>query len=238
MALYVDSAYLPEVEAVCARYPIAGVTTNPSILLAAAKRGQRLGDVEALRELLQVCPGPVFMQPVGDDAETLLAIMRRYLATEPERVVAKLPPTEAGIQAGRTLLREGARVAFTAVCSLSQAYVAAQVGAQWVIPYFGRIRRAGEDPGERVAAMARLVALQSPSSTASTRILVASLRTPRDVVEVTLAGAHDVTVPPEVIGAFLQDGVSAAALAQFAADWAQGLHAPSSGGMREAPTRE
>jgi TalC/MipB family fructose-6-phosphate aldolase len=237
VALYVDSASLPEVEAVCARYPIAGVTTNPSILLAAAKRGQRLSDGDVLQALLQICTGPVFMQPVGDDAQTLLAITRRYLAAAPERVVAKLPPTEAGVQAGRTLLREGTRVAFTAVCSLPQAYVAAQVGAQWVIPYFGRIRRAGEDPAGRVAAMARLLALQSPSPTVTTRVLAASLRTPRDVVEATLAGAHDVTVPPEVIGAFLRDSISEAALARFAADWAQ-LHATSAGETREAPTRE
>lgn len=214
MALYVDSAYVAEVESISARYPIAGVTTNPSILLAARKRGQRLTDLDVLRALLDVCAGPVFMQPVGDDAAALRTIMDRYLAVAPERVVAKLPPTEPGVQTGMALLREGAKVAFTAVCSLAQAYCTGQTGAQWVIPYFGRIRRAGEDPIERVAAMARLLA-------PTTRVVAASLRTPRDVVDATLAGAQDVTVPPEVIGAFLEDRISSAALAQFAADWKQ-----------------
>lgn len=219
MALYVDSAYVAEVEAISARYPIAGVTTNPSILLAARSRGQRLTDIEVLRALLDISAGLIFMQPVGDDTKTLRVVMDRYLAVAPERVVAKLPPTEAGLQMGMTLLREGTRVAFTAVCSLSQAYCAGQVGAQWIIPYFGRIRRAGEVPCERVSAMARLLALQSPA----TRVLAASLRTPRDVMDATLSGAHDVTVPPDVIGAFLEDSISGAALAQFAADWRQ-LH--------------
>lgn len=220
MALYVDSAYLEDVEAVCAHYPVAGVTTNPSILLAATTRGQRLSDLDVLRTLLRLSPGAVFMQPVGDDAKTLRAIAERYIAVAPERVVVKLPPTEAGLETGMALLFGGGRVAFTAVCSLAQAYCAAQAGAQWVIPYFGRLRRAGEDPRERVAKMAQLLTLQQ----GSTRVLAASLRSSRDVIEATLSGAHDVTVPPDVIRTMLEDSLTDAALAQFATDWTQ-LHA-------------
>lgn len=216
MALYIDSAYLEDVEAVCAHYPVAGVTTNPSILLAATLRGQRLSDLDVLRTLLRLCPGAVFMQPVGDDAKTLRAIAERYIAIAPERVVVKLPPTEAGLETGMALVFGGGRVAFTAVCSLAQAYCAAQAGAQWVIPYFGRLRRAGEDPRERIAKMAQLLG-------ASTRVLAASLRSSRDVIEATLSGAHDVTVPPDIIRTMLEDPLTNAALAQFAADWAQ-LH--------------
>lgn len=216
MALFVDSAYLPDVEAVCAAYPVAGVTTNPSILLAAAERGQRLDDAETLRELLRLCRGPVLMQPMAgaDDAEGLRAAAERYAAAAPERVAPKLPPTEAGLRVGMALVQQGARVAYTASSALAQAYCAAQAGASWVIPYFGRIRRAGEDPRERMERMARLLAQQQ----SPTRILVASVKSPADLVEATLAGAHDVTAPPEVIRALLRDELSDAAFAQFARD--------------------
>ncbi len=221
MALFVDSAFLPDVEAVCARYPVAGVTTNPSILLAAAQRGQRLADLDVLRELLRLCRGPVLMQPMADardsDAAGLRASAERYIAAAPERVVPKLPPTEDGLEAGMALVRGGARVAYTATCSLAQAYCAAQAGASWVIPYFGRMRRAGEDACERVAGMARLLAAQQ----SPTRILVASIKSSGDLVEATLAGAHDVTTAPEVIRALLDDALTDAALAQFTADWGQ-----------------
>jgi TalC/MipB family fructose-6-phosphate aldolase len=217
MALFVDSAYLAEVEAVCAAYPIAGVTTNPSILLAAAERGQRLSDLEVLRELLQLCRGAVLMQPMvamADDDAGLRAAAERYIAVAPERVVPKLPPTEAGLRAGMALVQNGARVAYTAVCSLAQAYCAGQAGATWVIPYFGRIRRAGEDASERVARMARLFAQQQ----SPTRILIASIKSPADLIEATTAGAHDVTAPSDVIRALLRDELSEAAFAQFARD--------------------
>ena len=44
MGLYVDSAYLPDIERVCGKLALAGATTNPSILLAAAQRGQQMSD--------------------------------------------------------------------------------------------------------------------------------------------------------------------------------------------------
>lgn len=219
MALFVDSAYIADVAAVCASYPITGVTTNPSILLAAVQRGQRLSDLEVLRELLRVCRGPVLMQPTvasgGDDeAAELRAAAERYIAVAPDRVVPKLPPSEAGLRAGRALVQGGCRVAYTAASSLAQAYCAAEAGASWVIPYFARMRRAGEDARERVHQMSRLLAQQQ----APTRILIASIKSPADLVEATLAGAHDVTAPPEIIRALLQDVLSDAAFAQFARD--------------------
>jgi TalC/MipB family fructose-6-phosphate aldolase len=215
VALFVDCAFLADIQSTCARYPVSGVTTNPSILLAAAQRGQQLSDLELARELLQVCRGPIFMQPMADAARDLHAAAERYIAVAPERVVPKLPPTEVGMEVGMALVRAGARVAFTATCSLTQVYAAAQAGASWVIPYFGRMRRAGEDACERVAGMARLLATQQ----APTRVLVASVKSPGDLIEATLAGAHDVAAPPEVIRGLLADPLTSAAFVQFSADW-------------------
>lgn len=217
MALYVDCAVVDEVAHVCSDFPVAGVTTNPTILLNAVEQGQRLRDVEVLRELLPLCPGPLFMQPVGDTAEELLAAGMRYVAVDQARVVLKLPMTAAGLRAARTLRTQGVRFAFTAVASLPQAYSGALAGAEWLIPYFGRMRRAGIDACERVGEMARLVAMQS----AATRVLAASVKTCGDLVEATLAGAHDVTVPPGVIRNLPEDPISQAAVAQFAADWSR-----------------
>jgi len=216
MALYVDSAHLDEVAGVCDAYPIAGVTTNPSILLAATERGQRLSDVHVLRELLRLCSGLVFMQPTADTAEGLRAAAARYRAEDPgARVVLKLPMTAAGVKAGQVLRAEGARVAFTATYTLAQAYVAGMVGAEWVIPYFCRLRRTGADASDRVSGMAALLARQHPD----TRVLAASLKSPADLVEASVAGAHDVTAPPEVIRALVREPLSEQAIEQFTRDW-------------------
>jgi len=223
MAMYVDSAWLEDVISLCATFPIAGVTTNPSILLAAAQRGQRLSESDTLRALLEVCPGTIFMQPVSATPDGLRGIASAWIEQAPERVVPKLAMTPAGMQAALALKREGARIAFTAVYSVAQAYSGQLAGADWIIPYFGRLRRAGVDACQRIGQIARLLERQSQQSVTPTRLLVASLKSPADVVEATLAGAHDVTAQPDVIRALLDEHLTQAAVEQFAAD-ARRLH--------------
>ena len=215
MGLYIDSAYLPDVERVCRTLEVDGATTNPSILLAAWQRGQRLSDQEVLRDLLSICPGRVFMQPVGETAEALYRMAQGYRVVAPERVVPKLPLTPAGMEVACRLKREGASFAFTCVFTVAQAYCAAIGGAGYVIPYFGRLRRSGQDACERIEAMARLLTAQG----LGTRILAASVKTPADASEALLAGAHDLTAPPQVLEALLADPLTDAAVEQFQRDW-------------------
>lgn len=215
MGLYVDCALIEEVSRLSATFPIAGVTTNPSILLEAVERGQRLRDEDALRGLIQACDGPVFAQPVADSAEGLRAEGERYLSLDPARIVLKLPMTADGLTAGRALIGGGARVAFTAVASLAQTYLAAAAGADWIIPYFSRLRHAGVDACERVGAMARLLTRQDSGA----RLLVASVKSSADVIEAATLGARDITARPEIIRGLLNDALTAEAVARFDADW-------------------
>ncbi len=190
MALYADCAVLDEVARLLVAYPLAGVTTNPSILLAAVGRGQRLDDLGVLGGLLDLGLDAVFMQPTGSTGEELRAQGQRYIEIDPARVVLKLPMTLAGVEAARLLKRDGARIAFTAVFSLAQTYGAAVAGAEWIIPYFGRLRRAGIDPCQRLTDMACLL----EATHAGARILAASMKVPADVVEASSPGR--MTSPP------------------------------------------
>lgn len=215
MALLVDSAWLEDVEQVCRDLPVTGITTNPTILLAAIERGQKLSLDDLAPRLLALCSGPVFLQPVADSADDLIAQSRRLMAFDPARIVLKLPMTAAGLHAGKQLRSEGAHIAYTAVYSLPQAYNGLLAGAEWIIPYFGRLRRAGLDACDRIGEMARLLRVQR----AETRLLVASLKSPEDVIEATLAGAHDITAQPEVIRAMAQSPLTNDALGGFTRDW-------------------
>lgn len=217
MGLYVDCARIEEVASLAATFPLAGVTTNPTILLEAVETGQRLSDAETLRELLRACAGLLFAQPTATSAEGLRAEAERYLALDPARIVIKLPATAEGLEAGRALTGGGGRVAYTAVFSLSQAYLACAAGAAWVIPYFSRMRRAGVDACDRVRGMARLLAHQEGAA----RLLVASLPSPADVVEAVGLGAQDITARPEVIRALLDSPLTTEAVARFDADAAR-----------------
>src|SRR2546430_13540787 len=134
MALYIDSAYIPEIREVADTVPLSGITTNPTILLAARDRGQTLSSLQLLRELLQKFVGSIFMQPGEVDAEEMLQQARAYLETDKERVIAKIPMTAVGMQVARRLKQDKYRVAFTAVASAAQAQRAGQRQEPFIYP--------------------------------------------------------------------------------------------------------
>src|ERR1700680_285220 len=103
MALYVDCAFLNDIMNVMETVPLAGVTTNPSILLAAQTRGQALAPAELLGELLRVVDGDIFMQPGATEEEEMYRQANSYIEAAPRRVIPKLPMTQVGMRVARRL---------------------------------------------------------------------------------------------------------------------------------------
>ncbi len=215
MALYIDSAYIPDIREVAGTVPVAGITTNPTILLAARDRDQRLSSLELLKELLRIFAGSIFMQPGETDAEKMLQQATAFVDTDRDRVIAKIPMTKAGMQVARRLKQDNYRVAFTAVTSVAQAYSAAMCEADFIIPYFNRLERCGIDASERIAEMAELFHNQK----VPTRILAASIKSPQEAVEALAAGAHDITAPPQVLLDMVTDPLTEEAIEKFSSDW-------------------
>ena len=217
MALYIDSAFLNDITLVTQTVPIAGVTTNPSILLAARERGQEASPQVLLDALLREINGLIFMQPGATVEEEMHAEALAYIEAAPKRVIPKIPMTHIGMRVARKLKQQQHRLAFTAVTSVAQAYNAAMVRADFVIPYYGRLERAGINAGQRIAEMAKL--LQSTHPT--TRILVASIKSPEDAANALLVGAHDLTVTPDVLMEMVTDPLTEDAVEKFSHDWQQ-----------------
>jgi len=93
MALYIDCASLDDIVTVGQTVPLAGVTTNPSIMLAARERGQRLDPLQLLSALLDKQAGLVFIQPGAINENEMLQEARAYIEVEPDRVIPKIPMT-------------------------------------------------------------------------------------------------------------------------------------------------
>jgi len=215
MALYIDSAFLNDIMNVTQTVPLAGITTNPSILLAARERGQDLSPHELLDALLRSTNGIIFMQPGASEEEEMFAEALAYIQAAPKRVIPKIPMTHTGMRVARQLKQQQHRLAFTAVTSVSQAYNAAMAGADFIIPYYGRLERAGIDASERISEMADLLHNAHPT----TRILVASIKSPGDAATALLAGAHDLTVTPQVLMEMVIDPLTEDAVERFTQDW-------------------
>ncbi len=215
MALYIDSAFLHDIMNVAQTVPVAGVTTNPTILLAARERGQELSSQRVLEELLRSTDGTVFMQPGASKEEEMYAEALAYVQAAPSRVIPKIPMTHTGLRVARMLKRQQHRIAFTAVTSVVQVYSAALAGADFIIPYYGRLERSGIDASERIAEMADLL----HNARLTTRILAASIKSPQDAACALLAGAHDLTVAPQLLMEMVTDPLTEEAIERFTQDW-------------------
>jgi TalC/MipB family fructose-6-phosphate aldolase len=221
MALYVDSAFLDDITTVAQTIPIAGVTTNPTILRSARERGQKLGHLEVLNELLRRVNGSIFMQPGASDEERMYQQALTYNQVAPSRVILKIPMTSVGVRVARRLKQQlslkyqPCQIAFTAVASVAQAYTAALVGADFVIPYYGRLMNSGINANQRLREMAAVLS----SANLPARILVASIKSPQDAAQALIAGAHDLTVSPQVLLEMVSDPLSEEAVARFEQDW-------------------
>ena len=215
MALYVDSAFLHDIMNVAATIPLAGATTNPSILLAGRERGQDLSPESVLGALLRSIGGDIFMQPGATDEAAMLQEALAYIQASPKRVIPKIPMTQVGMRVGDRLKHQQQRIAFTAVTSVTQAYCAAMVGADFIIPYYSRLERVGVNASERLAEMADVL----HNAGSPTRILVASIKSPEEAARALLAGVHDLTVAPQVLLEMVTDPLSEEAVEGFTRDW-------------------
>ena len=212
MALYIDCAYLPDIRDVARSIPVAGVTTNPTILLAARERGQRLDPMSLLKEMLATLGGIIFMQPGATTEEEMLAQALAYIEADPQRVIPKIPMTAVGMRVAMRLKLQGHRISFTAVTSVAQAYTAAMVNADFIIPYYNRMQRSGIDASQRVSQMAALLRNQR----LPTRLMAASIKSSQEVADALLAGVHDLTITPQTLLEMVTDPQSEQAV--------EGLH--------------
>jgi TalC/MipB family fructose-6-phosphate aldolase len=227
MGLYIDTAFLEDITPIARTVPLAGVTTNPTNMLAARERGQNLDRrslIVSLLNLPYVPGGLVFMQPgslleeeMFQEALAAWQIAQHIFESNPQRFIHKIPMTQAGMRVARQLkmMQPTPRIAFTAVTTAAQSYVAAMAGADFVIPYYNRLERSGIYASERIAEMAALLHKQH----LHTRILAASIKSSSEAVSALSAGAHDITAAPQVLLDMVSDPQTDEAIEKFAQDW-------------------
>jgi transaldolase len=209
LKFYADSADVDRVVQVLRSGLVSGVTSNPTIL----DRSDRGATDFASMYETYVAAGAteVFFQTWGSDTAEMLANARRITELG-DRVVVKLTATLRGFAAASQLHRAGVPTLITAVNTVAQAAVAAQVGADYVAPYFGQIGdRDGEPPVALIAAM------QAALSSSPTQILLASIRNPRAVELTAALGVQLFTAHPDVIEACALSDHSATADTAFEA---------------------
>lgn len=209
MEFFIDTADIEAIKEANELGFISGVTTNPSLV---AKEGKDFHSV--IQEIAGIVDGPVSAEVLSDKAEDMIEEGRILAALAP-RVVVKIPMTPEGMKAVKGLKKLGIRTNVTLVFSANQALLAARAGASYVSPFVGRIDDIGWDGVELISTISKIFKVHE----IETKIIAASIRKPRHIVECALAGADIATVPYQVLLDAMKHPLTDQGIMKFKDDW-------------------
>ena len=211
MQLWLDTAKIDEIREIASWGVLEGVTTNPS-LMARAGTADRKSVTQMVDEIVG---GPVSAEVISTDAPGMIEEAREILTWSPH-VVVKIPTTTEGLKAMKEISSwPNGRINATLIFSPNQALLAAKAGATYVSIFIGRIDDVGQDGMEVVRVTAKIFQLHQISA----KIVAASVRHPRHVVESALAGAHIATIPYAVMKKMIGHPLTDVGVERFLADW-------------------
>lgn len=214
MKYLLDTANLNEIHELCEYLPIAGVTSNPSIV----KKEGKISFFSHMREIRSIIGNvrPLHIQVTATDYDGMMRDVEAVFRHVDEKVYIKVPVDYAGVKVIKALKRQGVNVTATAVYGMDQAFIALEAGADCIAPYFNRMEALGIDAASVVGNIAGIINHYGYE----TEILAASFKQPVQIDRAILAGAHSVTVGPDVLRELFSKKIVKDAVQAFADDWA------------------
>jgi fructose-6-phosphate aldolase 2 len=212
MQYLLDTANIEDIKRGFDLYPLAGVTTNPTII---AKEKVRFPSV--LCDIRNTIGSEAMLhaQVLGRTAWEMVQEAHEMIRAAGEGLYIKIPVVPEGIKAIKQLHKQGIRTTATAVFAPQQALLAAVAGADYVAPYVNRLDNIC---GDGIGVVGEIVTLLRIHKL-PTRVLAASFKNAEQVHRVSLAGSQAVTVNPEIIELIMDHPLTISAVRQFAADW-------------------
>jgi transaldolase len=210
MEIYIDTAEINSIKKYWDMGIIDGVTTNPTLI---ARSGRIFSEV--ITEITEIVKGPISVEAVSTTAEELIEESKK-LSAYGEYIVIKIPMTEAGLKATKALSKLGIKTNVTLIFSPNQALLAAKAGATYVSVFVGRLDDKGHEGMDVIWETSQILQNYNMKS----KIITASIRHPRHVVEAAKAGSHVATIPPAILDKMVQHPLTEDGLRRFAEDWA------------------
>lgn len=212
MLIFLDTANLNQIQQGIELGIIDGVTTNPSLM---AKEGISGEDnirkhYKAICDLVQ---GPVSAEVISTGFEGMIFEGQR-LSEIDENIVVKVPMTKDGVKALNFFREKDIQTNCTLVFSAAQAILAAKAGATYLSPFIGRIDDINWIGMDLIKEIASIYSIQGYD----TRILAASIRNSRHIVDAALSGADVVTCPLEPILGLFKHPLTDIGLEKFLSD--------------------
>ena len=219
MSFYVDTALQSEAKKAKELGWVRGVTTNPLLI---ARSGRSAEDV--LNSMLDLGFQQIFYQLTSATLDAMQEEAAKAKEIVGQRLVLKIAPTNLGFSA-LPVLCSVAPCCLTALYSVAQVRIAAELGASYTAIYVNRASRLlaeaantyccgadGEvlDRGVRVAGHAVKALLGT-----STSVLAASLKSVEEVEAVLAVGVRDATLSYDVLKQLPSHELSRQAVEEF-----------------------
>ena len=213
MEFMLDTVNLAEIKKWAQILPLAGVTSNPTII----KREGELDFFEHLKKVRELIgPQPsLHVQVVAKDTAGMVAEAKKLQAELGGNLYIKIPVTQEGLVAIKQLKQADFKGTATAIYTTMQGLLALEAGADYLAPYYNRMENLDTDP---VALIAQLASARE-KSTQKGKILAASFKNASQVTKALGAGAQAVTAGSDIYAASLADPAIAKAVSDFAIDW-------------------
>ncbi len=209
MKLFIDTANVEHIKEMASLGIIKGVTTNPTLI---AKEGRDFNEV--IKEITSIVDGPISGEVISLDAENMIKEGIEISKIHPNMVV-KIPLTAEGLKATKALSDMNIKTNVTLIFSANQALLAATAGATYVSPFVGRLEDTLHDGIEVVSDIREIFDIYG----FETEIISASIRTPKQLADSALVGAHIATVPYAVLKKSITHPLTDKGIEAFMADW-------------------
>lgn len=201
MAIFIDTGNIEDIKKYLNMGIIKGVTTNPTILLKSGVTGGMEGIKKRTIEIAELInPLPLSVEVTSNDHQEMIDQAKTFTGWAPNiNVKITIHGPNGEIKNLETIheleTKHDIRVNVTAMMSAQQCLLAAMAGATYVSIFGGRVNNMGYDSREEISKLRDLL----ESFNLDAKIIVGSTREVLNVVEWLHAGAHIVTVTPNLI---------------------------------------
>ncbi|PIQ85238.1 MAG: transaldolase [Candidatus Omnitrophica bacterium CG11_big_fil_rev_8_21_14_0_20_45_26] len=227
MAIFLDTAKIEDIQKFHRMGIIRGVTSNPTLLYQAGIVGT-FDEMKKyfihMAELIQ--PLPLSVEVTSNDQEEMIRQAKEF-ASWAKNINVKItihgPQGELhNLEVVHHLEKDlNIRVNVTAMMSAQQCLVAAMAGASFVSLFCGRVNNMGYNAIDEIKKLRRLL----DEFQLKAKIIAASTREILNVVEWLGAGAHIVTVLPNLLEGMIVHPYSKETVQMFLRDGERGLMA-------------
>jgi len=223
MALFLDTGNVKEIEKYLKMGIIRGVTTNPSIMLKEGVTGGFKGVERRAVEIAKlIAPFPLSVEVTTNEPQKMLKQAGDLAGLAPNIVVKVTIHGPQGELENLEVIHEleekkGIRVNVTAMMSAQQCFIAAMAGASYVSLFGGRVNNMGYNACDEITKLRQVL----DEFNLKAKIIVGSTREVLNVIEWLGAGAHYVTVVPDILKGLIVHPYSKETVQTFLADAAK-----------------